>query len=513
MILILFYISREENAVQMNIATVTYLLLAVYMAVILFFVIRGAMRTKSLQDFAVGTGSSPLVVGLSLAASVTSAATFIINPGFVAVYGWSAFFALSVMVPLGLFLSLIVMTKSFQKIGQTSKALTLAQWIGNRFNNKIHSRIMAFLSLLLITFIVLICVGIVKVLASALGASELYVLLGLVIFVFGYTMFGGANSMIKNNAIQAVMIGIVAIILLFSGFQYFEGGLTGFWQQLSAIDPVLTQKYNPQSPLFRDFFEVVVCNFIIGIAIVCQPHIITRSLMLRSEKDTNKYLFTAISVLILFFSVLIIGLYARLQMPDLMKDGVAVSLDSIVSVYVVNQFTPYVGVIVIFGLLAAGLSTLEGLVQSLSTTITNDIILPFSKTELSENKKKLINRFVIIALAIVTILMSYDQLINPNLSVAIFAQNGVYMFFSAAFVPILFGIFLKEVPRQAPLIATITSVIVYVSVYYGGLTPYTAGAVKNPAVAGAIAIMASLLVGGISYLVLKKKTKFTEDVA
>ena len=497
----------------MSIALVTYLFLALYMILILFFVIKGAVQTKSLQDFAVGTGSSPLVVGLSLAASVTSAATFIINPGFVAIYGWSAFLALSVMVPLGLFVSLVVMTKSFQKIGQTSKALTLAQWIGNRFNNPLHSRIIAFLSLLLITFIVLICVGIVKVLASALGASEFYVLLGLVIFVFGYTMFGGANSMIKNNAIQAVMIGIVSIILLFSGFQYFDEGLAGFWQKLSAIDPALTQKYNPTSPLFRDFFEVIICNFIIGIAIVCQPHIITKSLMLRSEKDTNKYLATAILVLMLFFSVLIIGLYARLQMPDLMNNGVAVSLDSIVSVYVVNRFTPYVGVIVIFGLLAAGLSTLEGLVQSVSTTITNDIILPFSKKDFSENKKKSINRFVIIVLAIVTIIMSYDQLINPNLSVALFAQNGVYLFFSAAFVPILFGIFLKEVPRQAPLMATIASVLVYVAVYYGGLTPYTAGIVKNPAVAGALAIIASLLVGGISYLILKKNTKITNDVA
>lgn len=497
----------------MSISLVTSVLVVLYMALILFFVIRGAVRTKSLEDFAVGTGSSPVVVGLSLAASVTSAATFIINPGFVAVYGWSAFFAMSFVMPLGLFLSLIIMTKGFQKIGQTTKALTLAQWIGNRFNNKLHSRIIAFLSLLLITFIVLICVGVVKILSNALGASELYVLLGLVIFVFGYTMFGGANSMIKNNAIQAVMISIVAVILLFSGYQYFDAGLTGFWAQISDIDPLLAQKYNPESPLFRDFFEVVICNFIIGIAIVCQPHIITRSLMLRSEKDTNKYLITSILVLILFFSVLIVGLYARLQMPDLMQDGVAVSLDSIVSVYVVNRFTPYLGVIVIFGLLAAGLSTLEGLVQSLSTTITNDIILPLSKRNFSENKKKKINRWVIVALAIVTIIMSYDQLVNPNLSVGIFAQNGVYMFFSAAFVPVLFGIFLKNVPRQAPLLATLTSVVVYVAVYYGGLTIYTSGPVRNPAVAGAIAIIASLLVGVISHLLLKKKIKLIEDVA
>lgn len=491
----------------MSIAAITSLVLAIYMGVILFFVIRGAMRTQSLEDFAVGTGFSPYAVGLSLAASVTSAATFIINPGFVAVYGWSAFFAMSIMMPLGLFISLVVMTKSFQKIGTTTKALTLAQWIGNRFNNKLHSRIIAFMSLLMITFIVLICVGIVKVLASALGVKELYVLLGLVIFVFGYTMFGGANSMIKNNAIQAVIIGVVSVILLFSGYQYFETGIGGFVNQLKEIDPLLVSKYNPESPLFRDFFEVVVCNFIIGIAIVCQPHIITRSLMLRSEKDTNKYLVTSILVLILFFSVLIIGLFARLQMPELTQDGSPVSLDSIVSVYVVNTFTPYMGVLVIFGLLAAGLSTLEGLVQSLSTSITNDIILPFAKTIKSETRKKNINRGVIVVLAIITILMSYDQLVNPNLSVGIFAQNGVYMFFSAAFVPILFGIFLKNVPSASPLIATITAIVVYVAVYYGGLTSYTNETVKNPAVAGAIAIVSSLLIGGISYLILKNKIK------
>lgn len=497
----------------MSISHITTILLIIYMSVILYTVIKGALRTKSLQDFAVGTGFSPVVVGLSLAASVTSAATFIINPGFVAVYGWSAFFAMSIVMPIGLFLSLIVMTKSFQKIGSNTKALTLAQWIGNRFNNIVHARIIAFLSLLLITFIVLICVGIVKVLASSLGASELYVLLGLVIFVFGYTMFGGANSMIKNNAVQAVMIAIVAVILLSSGFHYFDSGLDGFLNELNAIDPLLTKKYNPGSPLFRDFFEVVLCNFIIGVAIVCQPHIITKSLMLKSDKDTNKYLITSILVLILFFSVLLIGLYARLQMPDLMQEGIAVSLDSIVSVYVVNQFSPYVGVIVIFGLLAAGLSTLEGLVQSVSTSITNDIILPLSKREFSEKRKKYINRLVIVILAVITIIMSNDQLVNPNLSVGIFAQNGVYMFFSAAFVPVLFGVFLKDVHRKAPLYATLTAVVVYVAVYYGGLTEYTRGTVRNPAVAGALAIIFSLLVGSISYLILKKREKKELNVA
>ena len=44
--------------------------------------------TAVLADYALGNlAFSPVAVGLALAASMTSAATFIINPGFIALYG------------------------------------------------------------------------------------------------------------------------------------------------------------------------------------------------------------------------------------------------------------------------------------------------------------------------------------------------------------------------------------------------------------------------------------------
>ncbi|MDV7390610.1 hypothetical protein RZS08_04615, partial [Arthrospira platensis SPKY1] len=56
--------------------------------VILAFVIRGARATRLVNDYALGNlAFSPVAVGLALAASMTSAATFIINPGFIALYG------------------------------------------------------------------------------------------------------------------------------------------------------------------------------------------------------------------------------------------------------------------------------------------------------------------------------------------------------------------------------------------------------------------------------------------
>ena len=143
----------------MNFSQATLLIIGIYMCFTLYIVYKGAQKTKNIKEFALGSGFSPTVVGLSLAASITSAATFIINPGFVALYGWSAFLAMSVVLPIGLFISLIVLSKSFRKYGSSIKALTLAQWVGKRYESPFFSVLMAFFSLLLLTFILLICVG------------------------------------------------------------------------------------------------------------------------------------------------------------------------------------------------------------------------------------------------------------------------------------------------------------------------------------------------------------------
>lgn len=488
----------------------TSVLIALYMALILFFVIRGALKIKSMSDYAVGSVQfSPIAVGLSLAASITSAATFIINPGFIALYGLSGVLAFAVVMPLGVFLSLIVLTKSFRKYGSNVKALTMAQWIGKRYDSKGYALLFGFLSLLLITFIVLICVGMTKVLAKALNADELYILIGMVVFIFGYMMFGGANSMVYTNTIQAVLMIVVAFLLLTSGYDHFSEGIHGFLAQLDAIDPALTQSTNPSSPLFRDYFEIVFCSFIVGIAVVCQPHIITKSLLLKSEADVNKYLITGILIEILFFSVVIVGLFARLSFPDLTVDGQPLKMDGIIPAYVVQEFPVYVSLVLILGLLSAGLSTLEGLIQSVSTTITSDIIEPLFGRQLGEGDAKsrrliVINKSVIVLLAVVSVLLSYQQILHPSLSVGIFAQNGVYAYFSAAFIPVLMGIFLRDVPRIAPIGASIAAIVTHFAVYYGSLTPYTTGAIKNPAVAATSAIFASLVVGLALYWTRKR---------
>ncbi len=517
-----FAVGNEVMATQTQIIG-TWILVMLYSGVILFFVIRGALKIRNMADYAIGSMSfSPVAVGLSLAASMTSAATFVINPGFIANFGISAFISYAVVFPAGAVISLIILTKSFRKYGESVKALTLAQWIGKRYNSGVYALIMAFLSLLLITFIVLIIVALTKVLSSSLNVNEMYVLAGLVVFVFGYMMFGGANSMVYTNTIQAAIMLIVAFVLLGSGLENFRDGVEGFLQKLAAIDTGMVEATYPESPLFRDLYEIIFAQFVVGMAVVVQPHIITKSLLLKKKEDVNRFLWVAVTVEIIFFLVVFTGFYARFTFPDLMANGVKLGNDGIIPAYVATAFAGsniavVIGLVVVMGLISAGLSTLEGLIQSVSTTITSDIVRPLLGHTITRDIVYItINKVAIGLLAIVAFYMSARQLASPRLSVALLAQNGVYAYFSAAFIPVIFGIFFRNVKTAAPLAATITAIVVHFAIYYflpwlvsehswtfGTFTKYLTGPVRNPAIAASGAIIASTIAG----LVLHLKSK------
>lgn len=486
----------------------TLISLGLFVGVLFYLVIKSRTKDESIETYALGSKSfSSFSVALSLAASLTSAATFIINPGFIALYGVSAYLAFGVVMPLAIFVSLVVLMKRFRKFGINVKSLTIADWVGKRYGSTFLKLFFGLLSALLITFIVLICVGITKVIAKAVSADELTILITLVVVVFSYMLAGGANSMVYTNSLQAVMMVVVAVLLLGSGAEYFlASGGESIFARLSEIDPNLTKTFNESSPLFRDFFEVVVCNAIVGIAIVCQPHILTKSLLIKKDKQVNTFLIYSIFLLIIFFSVVITGFYARLSFPDLMYNGELLKMDGIIPTYVVDRFPIYMGIVVILGLIAAGLSTLEGLIQAIPTTLTNDLIMPIVGRYKKGVNAIHINWGVTFMVAVAAIVLSYQQLVSPSLSVGIFAQNGVYAFFSAVFVPVFFGIFTKTTNRYIPIVASIVAIVTHFGIYYLELTPYMEGAtVKNPAIASAIALMVSTLVASIIYFIKPMK--------
>jgi SSS family solute:Na+ symporter/sodium/pantothenate symporter len=97
---------------------------------------RGMRKTSGFSSFAIGDRAmNPVVVGITLAASVSSASTFIINPGFVYVDGFGAFFHMSIGVGIGFIVMLTLLSFQFRRIGAESSALTIPDWIGKRYES------------------------------------------------------------------------------------------------------------------------------------------------------------------------------------------------------------------------------------------------------------------------------------------------------------------------------------------------------------------------------------------
>ena len=461
-----------------------------YCAAIVAVTVWQRRRTTSMQAYAVGNRDvSPVLVGLSLAANMTSVATFVINPGLVYAFGWAGVVGYGIAAPLGIFLGLAVTSTRFRRMGDRFTALTVPQWLGERYGDRRLTVFFAFVALLQITFLVLIVAGLALVLMSVLKlpvAAALAIVIG---FTFAYILFGGATVHVRVNAIQAVVMIVVAIVLVASGARFFAGGLGSFFARLDAVAPHFGSMTNPASLLFRDLFETVAANFLIGVAIIMQPHLISKSLYLRSERDVRAYLGTAVVVGTLFTAVLLVGLYARLAFTE------PFAPDRVVPTYIATQFASGLRAVIMLGVLAAGFSTLEGVILALSTIFANDIVANLARGRgVPEDRVRArllpTGRWFLVALAPVAFALGWWQIARPSLSVAIFGQNGVYGLFAATFAPVLFGLFSKHSAKGWALAAAVTALVVHFGMYYGKVTVYH----NNPAVPAACAIVASLLV-------------------
>lgn len=474
--------------------------LGLYALVTAYLAYRGWRKTKSLESFTVGARDvSPLLVGLSLAAQLTSVATFVVNPGLVYAYGLSGLLGLGVAAALGITLGIVIFTRAFRRVGEQVTALSVPQWIGSRYKSKLLSGSFGFISLALVSYAVLIVVAISHVLAALLGLPAWMMAAGLILFVFTYVALGGVNAHIQTNAMQALIMVVVALILVGAGLPLLWEG-DGLFARIAAIDSSLVGVTNPSSPYFRNLFEVFVCNFLVGLALVCQPHILSKSLYLKQDSDVRRYLGVAIVVGVVFMSVMLVGLFARVQL-----DG-AVAIDHVVPAYIASNFSYGVRVIISIGLLCAGISTLEGILLALSTVISVDLFMGLFKSggaatpELARKRAFLVGRLSIVVLGVLTFLLSRWQIVNPTGgSVAIFAQYGVYGLTTASIVPLASGMFIASARRLAVTAGTFASLGTYFFLAISGIFTMS----NNPAFLATGGIVAGWIVFAIVQLATK----------
>ncbi|MAQ18147.1 MAG: sodium:solute symporter [Sandaracinus sp.] len=464
----------------------------VYLVVTTALAVRGMKRTTSMKSFAVGGDMGPVLVGITLAASIASTATFVINPGFVWRSGLAALIHFGVAGTAGVFFGLVLLSRGFRRLGEKYQALTLPHWVGARFESKGMRTYFAGLNLILaVCFVVLIVKGSALVMQATLGLGYITSVIVVVGFVFSYILLGGTYAHAYTNALQGSIMLLVALALAASGLHLFaDGGISGFFAALEAQDPNLTKVVNPgaESWLFDSTFEVFACGFIVSYGLVCQPHILLKALYLRSEKDLRRYLVVGAVVGVIFAAVLVVGLYARVAFPD-----ADIAQDAVVPYYIANTFAGPAGALISVALLAAGMSTMDGILVSASTIAGNDLVLGLMKPMDEETSSKVAlkaSRLILVAMGA----GSFALALNPPQLVGLFAQAGVYGLVAASAAPMTFGIFYARTPRAGAFAAAVVGPAVH-------FVLHLLLGVANPAVSATYGVLASTAVLAIACVI------------
>jgi SSS family solute:Na+ symporter/sodium/pantothenate symporter len=488
---------------------VTYLLGTTYLGWV------GYTKTEGFASFAIGKGDlSAIQVGITLAAAVASAATFIINPGFVYVDGLAAFMHLGISVYLGFTLMLWVLSFRFRRMGAEMGALTIPDWIGKRYNSSRFSLYFAFINLLTIAFIVLLVGGISIVMQHLLDVSNIAALIITLVFVTSYVLLGGTYAHVYTNMLQGFLMIGVTILVLWTGAQLmFEQD--GFFDLIRQDDPNLLSWINPKSTLYNDVFSTYIAGFCIGGALVCQPHILTKALYVKTDRDVRRYIFVFSIVFFLFCMLLLAGFWAHIVVdPAALADPNtgAFRQDLVMTVYLQNAFPDWLFTIISVVLLAAAMSTLDGLLVSISTITANDLILNLvSKSGKTEADHEQVMRMALKASQIVLVAIAvlvFFLALNPPKLLGIFGQLGVYGLVLASVPPLLIGILFDRPSLKLVWSMSVLAVLIHFGLYYFGksLFPESTFAFSNPGATATVGLLASVLPALLIQFIQTKKS-------
>ena len=359
--------------------TLAWILFFIYLLATAWIGLLGQKKTSGFSSFAIGNKDvHPIFVGITLASSVASASTFIINPGFIYVDGFSAWFHMVIGITLGFTAMLYFLSFKFRSIGSENQALTIPDWIGKRYQSKGYALFFSVLNLLSFAFVVLLVGGISIVMQSLLGLSNSTSLIITLTFVTAYVFIGGTYAHIFTNVLQGILMIGVSILILSSCVYIFFTTPESIIDKLDSINPNLLSPINSEGRLFNDVFSIYISGFIIGAVLVCQPHILTKALYVKNDTQVKQYLSVFTVIWILFALLGTVGFFAHIVIPDDQLIDSASGLfrqDLVMTVYLKTVFPDWVHTLASIILIAAAMSTLDGLLISISTITANDLIL------------------------------------------------------------------------------------------------------------------------------------------
>ena len=428
-----------------------------YMGLMVGFGFIGMSRVQNSDDFATARGGyGPVFLALAMTATAASGATFLGMPALAYSAGISSLWQL--LYPFGVYIGVWVSMVAIRRGGEAFGSRTIPEYLGDRYKSDALRLMTAGFSMLLLFY-----------LAGQLlsGAVMFYNLLGLETFpalmitafmLMGYVAMGGAHADILSDGVQGALMLVLAVFVLYmflTGFGVEEGGLDAVLARLDALDANLLQPIHETHPLFDsywDFLSIFIAHLPLGLL----PHIGNKLWALKSDSDQTKFISLSFAFGLLLPTIVCGGLLARAILGDVLLAEGSHPNNALPALFIAI-LPAWAAALIGAGVLAAVMSTADGLVVSSAQIFANDIfrrtIAPKKLPNASPQELDRIS-LNISRIATILILMGATGIAwwTRNMNIALLVWIGVGGFMAAIAGPMFLGIFWRGATRAGALL-------------------------------------------------------------
>lgn len=450
----------------MDLTQWSWIFLIVYLVGMVGFGFIGRVRIKSADDFATARRSyGPIFLAFAFAATTASGATFVGFPGIAYEAGFSAIWSV-VLYPIGVYLGVLICLRVVSRGGEVFGSRSIPEYLGTRYQSDWVRVLVSLFSLLLFFYLAGQLVSGIVMFEIMLGVSPGIALAVTALILIFYVVLGGAHADILTDGVQGFIMVIIAIVVLtmfLTGFSV-EGGLAGIIANLREQDPNLVGWLNKTDVRYHSWWSVIAI-LLAHIPLGMLPHIGNKLWALKEPGQRRRFLGLAFSFGLMLGMLGLGGLLARAILgEELLQPGMGSNMA--LSRLFVDLFPGWLAALLGIGILAAVMSTADGLVVSSSQIIANDLyrctFVPryrqgVSDEKIDQNVLK-ISRISTILVMIICTTMAW-LLMDTNVAIIVWIGTGGMM---AAFAgPLVMGSIWKKVTTSGAIAGLIGGVLVF----------------------------------------------------
>ena len=465
-----------------------YTVLVLYLGIMAFIGWYAGRKTNNIGDFFVLSGKAGVVVsGIAYFSTQFSMGTFLGTPGTIYGVGYAG---LAISVPGAVFcmiLPALLIGRKLITLGHKYGFLTMADYLTDRYHSKKMSGVLGVMMLFfLVPMMGAQIIGAGVIVHVFTGLPEWVGVVGMGIIVILYCMSGGMKGAMMTDVIQGSLM-IATAVVTFIVSVVMGGGFSNINHTLQSMNEAYLTfpGANGYMPWTYYVSNIVLWSFFT----MGQPHLFTKFFAMKDHKTMFKAILLGTAGM--FFSATLIewaGVNGIASIQNIEK------ADQIIPMILQRGMNPFLASIFIAGIVAAGMSTIDGILVTTTGAVTRDIYQKIINKDATDENVMKLSKVVTVIIGIIVICFGVFQP-GSIFEINLFAFSGMAIFV----VPILFGIYWKKATAKGAIASVIVGII--------SLLLFTLNPSVKALAMGFHALFPTTIIASIVMIVVSKFTK------